>query len=83
MMKFRVNIPELELGIRYLSLPALRNMFDEGQMFLLNDDDGITNLITQARFGIELWRPFSIILIILLTIEIILGNAYRSTRRSN
>ncbi|MFC1619058.1 BatA domain-containing protein [Candidatus Neomarinimicrobiota bacterium] len=80
---FRVNIPARELESRYLTRSAILNILNSDQMFVLDEDQDAHEFVRQARFGRELWRPLLYFLIILVILEMILGNAYHSLRRSD
>ncbi len=79
--KFRVNIPQEELTAGYLNPAALASLFGPGQAFILAAGGSVEEHIQQARFGKELWRPLLYLLIILLILELIIGNVYSSPRR--
>jgi hypothetical protein len=80
---FRVNIPARELESRHLSKSSILNFLNSDQTFVLDDDQDANEFVRQARFGRELWRPLLYFLIILVILEMILGNAYHSLRRSD
>jgi hypothetical protein len=80
---FRVNIPARELESRYLTKSSILNILHSDQMFVLDEDQDAHEFVRQARFGRELWRPLLYLLIILVILEMILGNAYHSLRRSD
>ena len=81
-LRFRVNIPAGELENRCLTGSALQSSLNSERMFVLDEDQDAREFIRQARFGRELWRPLLYILIILVLLEMIIGNAYRSLRKS-
>lgn len=81
-LRFRVNIPAGELENRYLNGSTLLNSLNSERMFVLDEDQDTREFIRQARFGRELWRPLLYVLIILILLELIIGNAYRSLRKS-
>lgn len=80
-IQFRVNISDGELTSGTLSRSALMSLFDPGRAFLLEEGESVEEWIQQARFGRELWRPLLYFLLLLLILEMIFGNAYRSSRR--
>lgn len=80
-IQFRVNISHAELTGRTLSRSALMSLFKPDRAFCLQEDEPIEEWIQQARFGRELWRPLLYLLILLVILEIIFGNVYRSSRR--
>ena len=49
--------------------------FTEDNIEVISMDDDILAEIKQARIGVELWRYFLYIVIVLLVIEMILSNA--------
>lgn len=82
-LRFGVNIPARELESRYLTKSAILNFLNSDRIFVLDEDQDTHEYVRQARFGRELWRPLLYLLIILVILEMILGNVYRSLRRSD
>jgi|GEM_PF-6381866 len=80
-IRFRVNIPDEELTGGTLNRSSLLNLLDPDRTFILDESGSVGERIQQARFGRELWRPLLYLLIILLVLEMILGNVYHSPRR--
>ncbi len=80
-IRFRVNIPNEELTGGTLNRSSLLNLLDPDRTFILEESGPVEEWIQQARFGRELWRPLLYLLIILLVLEMIFGNVYRSPRR--
>lgn len=80
-IQFRVNISDEELISGTLERSELMSFFDPSRTYFLAEGDQLEELVSQARFGRELWRPLLYLLVVLLALEMIIGNVYHSPRK--
>ncbi len=80
-IQFRVNISDEELTSSTLERSELTSFFDPSRTFFLAEGGQLDELVSQARFGRELWRPLLYLLVVLLALEMIIGNVYHSPRK--
>ena len=73
-VKIAVNINSQELQSRIVGFNDIKE-FTADNIEVISMDDDILAEIKQARIGVELWRYFLYIVIVLLVIEMILSNA--------
>ncbi|GAB6282283.1 MAG: BatA domain-containing protein [Ignavibacterium sp.] len=79
---FTINHNKLESNLKNLSSEDFENYLTQinfkGKYIVLNKDGNISEEITQARFGSELWKMFLIIAFILALIEMFIA---RNTKK--
>lgn len=81
-IQFRVNIAKDELTGSTMSVGALRSLLGASRAFILEEGSPAEEWINDARFGRELWRPLLYLVLVLIVLEMILGNVYQAPRRS-
>jgi len=72
---FVVNIHPSESNLSKYSTDEIESLFtlDDNSFVILNPGDNFAEIISQARFGSELWRLFLIIALVLAIIEMLLA----------
>ncbi|MEE9162805.1 MAG: CARDB domain-containing protein, partial [Candidatus Neomarinimicrobiota bacterium] len=81
-IQFRVNIAKEELTGGTLSVGALKSLLGPSRAFILEEGAMVEEWINDARFGRELWRPLLYLVLMLIVLEMVLGNVYQAPRRS-